>query len=250
MIEPTFGIVIPNRYEDIIDPLILSINVRIPHKPPIVIVADGHTRDYGFQMVAYDDKHFVFSRAVNLGMNQLPGRDIILLNDDCRIIEWNFFDRLEQLAYADDKIGILSPLILGCVGNEAQRWHERHLYWKPEKDFINVMEPNAVCFPCVFLKRKMIDEIGSMNESIASYGKDDIDYCWRARRAGWKTMVTQRTTILHGDGSAALGEGRGKSWSVSYSRRWKGGVPSTAEVVDYLNRRKREVNPASGVSGI
>jgi O-antigen biosynthesis protein len=198
---------------------------------------DGHTNDYGFHGVPYDDAHFAFARAVNIGIRAVPGTDIILLNDDCRVIEWNCFDRLAQLAYADPRTGILSPIIVGCVGNEVQRWHEACRYWTPNIDFIDVLEPSPVCFPCVYIKRKMLDEIGFMNEQIAGYGYDDHDLCSRARFAGWKTAVTQRVVIQHGDGSPSLGDGRGRSWSVSYMKRWPGrGTPTPAETAGYIKR--------------
>jgi GT2 family glycosyltransferase len=234
-----YGVVIPNRFPDIITPLIQSIHEKIPLPPPIIIIMDGHNNDYGFKGIPYDDPHFAFARAVNIGIRALPDKDIVLTNDDCRILEWNFFNRLRELAYADPLCGILSPLIVGCVGNAVQRWHERDRHWTPEVDFINVAAPSPVCFPCVYLKRRMLDHIGLMNERIAGYGYDDHDLSSRARRGGWKTMVTQRVIIQHADGSAALGEGRGKSWASSFMKRWPGrGTPTTTEIEDYLKRNK------------
>jgi hypothetical protein len=234
-----YAVIIANRYPDIIAPLLISLNDKIPkaYKPTIVIVMDGHSNNYGYHGVPYDDVHFSFARAVNIGIRAVPEKDIILMNDDCRILEWNFFDRLRQLAYALPDVGILSPLIAGCVGNEVQRWHERDRFWAPEVDFIEVKEPSAVCFPCVYIKRKMLQQIGLMNEQIAGYGYDDHDLCSRARFGGWKTMVTQRLIIQHADGSSMLGEGRGRSWATSFMKRWPGtGTPTKRECEEYIQR--------------
>jgi hypothetical protein len=234
-----YGVVIANRFEDIIAPLIDSIRAKIPRPPPIMIVADGHDRDYGFMKVKYDDPHFAFPRAINMGIKEMMGYDILILNDDCKILEWNFFDRLAELAYARATIGILSPLVVGCAGNPVQRWHERGQHWRPSMDFVDVPAPATVCFPCVYVKRELLDQIGLLNEKLAGYGMDDVDMCNRARTAGWKTAITQRVLIQHADGSAALGEGRGKSWATSFARRWEGGVPPKEEVAAYLNRLKK-----------
>lgn len=232
-----FGVVIANRFPDVIAPLVTSIHEKIRGLPPIIVVMDGHKNNYGFKGIPYDDPHFSFPRAVNIGIRALPDKDIILMNDDCRLLEWNFFNRFRELAYADPECGILSPLVMGCVGNEVQRWHEREANWTPDMDFITVKEPYPVCFPCVYLKRKMINQIGSMNEQIAGYGYDDHDLCSRARMSGWKTMVTQRVTIQHADGTAALGEGRGRSWATSFMRRWPGrGTPTQKEMEEYIRR--------------
>jgi GT2 family glycosyltransferase len=215
-----------------------SINQFIPDpKPEIVVVADGHKNDYGFRREDYPDPFFVFSKAVNIGIRTLPDKDIILLNDDCILLEENFFERLHILATGGiPTMGILSPLVVGCVGNHLQRWHERKQYWPEGTTLQHVNRDQAVCFPCVHISRKMLNRIGLMDESIADYGRDDWKLCMNARRNGWKTSVTSLLRIQHGDGSEALGEGRGRSWSTSYVRRWRGGRPPSHQITDYLVR--------------
>jgi len=252
-----YSIVIPNRYEEAITPLLESIPKKIPphpaFKPPIIIVADGHDRDYGFKMVRYDDEHFVFSRAINMGIKAAPPEaDIIIMNDDTALLEYNFFERLVGMSQADERIGILSPLIVGCVGGMAQRWYDRDKFWTPDMDFIHVPEPYPVCFPCVFIRRDMLNEIGLMNEWIAGYGADDQNLCQRAREKGWKTSVTQRVVLQHGDGSSMLEEGRGASWNYSFMRRYGPQGPPDDAVQEYHKRlageRKENLGMAGGFS--
>ena len=234
-----YEIIVPNRYQEVIQPLLRSIEEKIVLNPSLVIVMDNHDRNYGHVGVPYTDPHFSYSKAINSAI-KCTGKydDIILLNDDCVVLEWNFFNRLRDLAYARMDVGILSPLIVGCVGGQGvQRWWERDKWWKPREDFIDVVDPYPVCFPCVYIKRGLIDSIGLMDESIAGYGGDDVDYCNRARAAGWKTTVTQRLAVQHADGSPALGDGRGRSWATSFMKRWPGsGAPSEDEIEDYLRR--------------
>jgi GT2 family glycosyltransferase len=236
-----FTVVIPNRFPEVIKPLLVSINNKIHSKPPIVIIMDGHTNNYGYSGFPYNEEHFCYSRAVNIGIKTFPQEDIILMNDDCQILEWDFFNRLSQLAYADPYCGILSPLIVGCAGNEYQRWHEMVRFWTPDMDFVEVKDPSTVCFPCVYIKRAVFNHVGFLNETKASYGMEDVEYCAKVRRVGWKTMITQRILVQHADGSPALGEGRGKSWATSFMKRWPGtGVPSNQEIDGYLRRTLRK----------
>jgi hypothetical protein len=228
-----YSVIVPNRFSDVIQPLLESVKQKIPVPPQVVIIMDGHSNDYGYLGLPYDEPHFCFSRAVNIGIRAFPGHDICIANDDIRLLEWNFFDRLSELAYADPKCGIMSPLIVGCAGNPVQRWHEQCMHWTPEIDFIDT-EP--VCFPCVYIKRQVFETAGLLNERIAGYGRDDVEFTQRTRAAGWKTMVTQRLIVQHADGSPALGEGRGKSWATSYARRWPNGIPPQGEVNAYLRR--------------
>lgn len=220
-----FGIVIPNRYPDIIAPLIESISRLIPAPlPRIVIVADGHINTYGFEMISCWQEKFVFAKAANIGILAAGSdSDILLLNDDMVILEPNFFIRLWLEAKFRPKVGILSPLIKGCAGNEIQRWHDKDRYWKPGESVKCVLGSMPICFPCVYLRRKMLDEIGLLDERFIGYGGEDADLCLRARRAGWMTAVISSLVIQHGDGGAELGPGRGKTWSLSFSRRYPHG---------------------------
>jgi len=213
-----YMVVIPNRYPDVIAPLIESIK-RWTAKPyPVVVIANGHHNGYGFWRMDYPPINFVYAKAVNYGIRHYEDCDIILLNDDCVLLQMDFFDELSKLAYIDDECGILSPLIKGGVGNKFQYWYDRHKLWAPDQGFKLITGVEPVCFPCVYLKRKMIKEIGALKETIPGYGGDDNEYCIRAREYGWKTAITSLLTIQHGDGGPELHDGCGKTWSVSFAR--------------------------------
>ena len=130
----SFGIVIPNRYPDIIVPLVESLRCFPTDDARIIIVADGHSNNYGFESIAYEDDHFCFSKAVNIGIRALGEHDVVIMHDDCVVLQPDTFRHLERIAHFSQDVGILSPLIKGCVGNPLQRWHERERYWLANDD--------------------------------------------------------------------------------------------------------------------
>jgi hypothetical protein len=239
-----YSVVIPNKYEDVITPLIDSIHKYVPgNKPDILVVSDNHDRNYGFRNVVYDDKFFMFAKAVNLGIANTPkNHDILLLNDDCRLLEDNFFDRFWQAAQAHPRMGILSPLVVGCVGTPQQRWHERHIHWGKTQQYYEIKGKEGICFPCVYISRRLLESVGGLREAFYRYGGEDLELSQRARSVGFKTAVTSLLKIQHADGSEDLGDGRGKSWSVSYMRRFPGGSPSEQEVNEYIRSRQTGKN--------
>jgi hypothetical protein len=212
-----FGVVIPNHYPDVIFPLVQSLK-RLEPDARVIVIADGHTNSYGFEMIPYEGP-FVFSKAVNMGIKALDSADVILLNDDCVLLEEFSLSKLAYLGEIHQDIGILSPLIRGCVGNPLQRSHELKTYWKPFKVIQHQGGEMPICFPCVWISRRLINTIGLLDESFTGYGFDDNNYCNRTRAAGFHTSVTSWVTVQHGDGGRELGEGRGKTWSISYARR-------------------------------
>ncbi len=53
----------------------------------------------------------------------------------------------------------------------------------------------------MILRRKMLDEIGLLDEGLYTY-LDDIDICLRARRAGWETWYVPESWIIHLEGAS------------------------------------------------
>jgi hypothetical protein len=217
-----YTVIIPNRYRDLAKLCLSSLRnfSRIPVR--IIIVADGHRESYGCEMVPYPDKEkFCFAKAMNLGIKAAPEtNDIVLMNDDVAILEMGTLDRLAEIPMNHQEIGIISPMIMGHVGCSVQRWHSAGLIWKPGDTLCYVHGMTPVCFPCVWISRKMISQIGLLDESFTGYGGEDVEYCLRARAAGWRTAVSREIVVQHGSGGPQLAEGRGITWSLSFSRRY------------------------------
>lgn len=218
-----------NRYEDVISRLLTSFQL-LKTAPKIVIVADHHDRSYGYDIVPYTEDHFVFAAAANLGINALEGLDVVLINDDTWFVDCTVLDRLSEFAHSGAKLGIVSPLIMGCAGNRIQRFHEREQWWRPNEPWkiVPVESMDHLCFPFIYLRRDMLNEVGLLNENYREYGGDDRDLCLRARKYGWRMGVLGNAIVGHGDGSSDLAAGWGRSWSTSFARRWPDGCVPTS----------------------
>lgn len=217
----SYIVAIPNRFPEVIQPLIDSIQ-KYEKQTEVYIVADGHNRGYGYEVLHYKSPNFVFSAASNIGIMKgvKNGKDVFLINDDIRLIEFDTFGRLYEIMQVRPKLGILSPLIKGCVGQAAQHWYKRHLYHRSECPVLYLKGGSPFCFPFVLFRKEMVLETGPMDESFVGYGGDDLAYSRKVRKMGWMTGVTPLVTVEHGDGSPGMGEARGRSWSVSYKKRY------------------------------
>jgi len=209
-------VIIPNRFPDIIAPLIESI-ARFEPQASVTIIADGHTNGYGHKVIPYNHPEFVYSKAVNLGIKSVE-TNIVLLNDDCVLLEPNTFQRLEEVGMSRPEIGLVSPLIKGGVNNEFQRWHLRTICWDRGETLKYIHGVKPICFPCVWIKRTLIDKIGLLDESITGYGGDDNEYCIRTRKSCYRTAITSLVTVQHGTGEVQ--DVRGKTWNLSFLRRY------------------------------
>ena len=145
-----------------------------------------------------------FLKACNKAM-QSVNTDVILLNDDTLILS-NIVREMHDLAYSDSDIGIvggkaLSPndhetiinygIYIGTDGNTA------HKYYGQARDSVAVESQKAVEGSCMYIKRTLIDEIGLFDEGYGMGYREELDYCFRAREAGWKIVSCPTAEYVH-----------------------------------------------------
>lgn len=233
-----YTIIIPNRFYDIIQPLIRSLRIYEQELSKVVIIADGHDCAYGYKMIKTEGD-FVYSKAINLGIKAAGLDDVILLNDDVRLTEFDTFKILQKMAYSKPRIGILSPLVDGGCGNVWMKVDRTDL-WESNTLGIHFCKglrgPDRVTFSCVYIKRALINKIGLMDEKFTGYGFDDADFCIRTVQTNWEIAITNRTKIQHGEGGSDFI--RGKNWNSSFMRNRIGG---TRRNLDYLMTKHPEV---------
>ncbi len=198
-------IIIPSRYPDIFSKCRESIDKFAP-KEKKILVRDGHDIEApsGWTTIQGPESKFVYSRNINLGIAKSTG-DVLLCNDDVLLKHSGTLEIMQNVMEKHPDVGILSPLIIGMVGE----------YWQghtPETQTIQYTDCR-LCFVCVLIRRAVIDKIGILDESIGTdgaYGWDDVDFCRRTVSAGYKMAVTGRAKVEHGhvDGK----------WSTSFRR--------------------------------
>jgi GT2 family glycosyltransferase len=216
-----YGVVILSHFPEYAKKLLSTVKLTHEHLPAIVCICDRHKEilpDCNIQ--DFCDDEFIYARNANRGIAHLKDKDVILCNDDLECVEPDFFHKLDSVASKYPKCGILSPLIDGGVGNVLQQYPPIQQWREISVDTVAIRgtDPASlpVCFPCVWISRRMINEIGLLDENFVQYGFDDNDYCIRARKAGYLTMITRSLHIKHGEGGNYLN--RGHNWSCSFAR--------------------------------
>ena len=118
-----------------------------------------------------------------------PDSDILYCGDDVRFLQPNTWQLLQEVAYSDPKIGMLSARIIGAAGNELQV--------SPNPEGITYSNQRLALI-CTYIKREVIDTVGYMDPIFGgSYGYDDDDYNYRVRLAGYKLAVTYKVAVEH-----------------------------------------------------
>lgn len=189
-----------------------------------------------------------FSEGNNTGIKYALSKDfdyIWLLNNDT-VVDKEALGEMVKLAERDEKIGIVGSkflyyqkpdVIQTLGGSDKITWKGQGSYIHPlEKDreeFNSNFEIKGYIYGASLLaKRKVIEEIGLLDKNYFMWA-EEVDWCLRAQRKGWKLFYCGKSKVWHKEG-ASLGTDKEKKFLWKKSRR------STLQrfvVIGYLEMR-------------
>ena len=184
------AIITLTRFPEIFECLRLSIDLYEKDVRKIVVTSGGCKVDAPGWEIIEGREPFVFSVNANIGLTAAGETDVLLVNDDCVLLSPATYD-LSWIC-KQNKAGLLSPQIIGDVGNILQRRgaSNREFYLSGER----------LAFVCIWIPWSTRRIVGLMDERFTGYGGDDDDYCVRAQKAGLHLGVTSKVVVKHGHG--------------------------------------------------
>jgi len=70
-------------------------------------------------------------------------------------------------------------------------------YLNPDESY----EVDAISGSCMMIRREVFNTIGGLDESFFMYG-EDLDWCYRVQKGGWKVFYVADTKIIHYKGES------------------------------------------------
>ena len=154
-----------------------------------------------------------FTKSVNRGMQLHPERDVLLLNSDT-VVHGNWLDRLREAAYSDPRVGTVNPLTnashIGCYPFRQANGHVTFEISDEQLDALaartnrarRVMVHTTVGF-CLYIRRALLHAIGYFDAVHFPFGYgEESDFCYRARKLGWRHLVTGDVFVRHWEGQS------------------------------------------------
>ncbi len=191
----------------------------------IILVDDGsdeETRNYVLKFAEITGAKLIrneealgYTRSANKGLRAATGDYIILLNSDTIVTE-GWVEKMVTCFRKNAKAGIVSPLSNAASYQSVPEIHDFETgTWKinrlapgitlemmgqivemaSEHSYPQVSVLNGFCF---MISRSVIDTIGYLDEENfpRGYG-EEVDYCLRAREAGFELCVADDVYIFH-----------------------------------------------------
>lgn len=217
--EPHVSIIILNWNQKLVTAACLRSLEKITYKNYRVIVVDNGSGD---DSVAYLRQNFPsavilanvenvgFAEGCNVGMRRAceEGTDYAFLVNNDVTVEPNALEVLVSTAEADRTIGIVGavnyalddpgkPLIIGTNFNWLSGYARRENLKPIESGRIRDPQPiDGASGSALLIKRPVIDRIGLLDARFFIY-YEDVDWCLRARRAGYRVLYVPQAKVYH-----------------------------------------------------
>src|SRR6056297_1527525 len=197
-------------------------------------VVDNHSQDGSIEMIQssfpevkliVNKENFGFSKANNIAIKQAKGNFILLLNSDTFVNEFCLEKSLKYLQ-AHPKVGALGCKVMlpnGNLDHACKRGFptpSASLYYllKLDKLFPNskkfgaydltylseneTHEVDSLMGAFMIVRKETIAEVGLLDEEYFMYG-EDIDWCYRIKKKGWKIIYYPEACIIHYKGGSS-----------------------------------------------
>ncbi len=192
--------IVPAKYDDIFRIFAESYLETI--KSQAIVIDDGLSvavkNKYPSFRYIESPKPFGFAKSVNVGIKAAKGADVIVWNDDCYIHTANLDRKLSTVAYAEEDIGLVTP-VMNNVQNAMQHPENQEPREKcslvgniPCISFLGI-----ISFGCVYLKRSALEVVGLLDE-VFVIGREDMDFGLRLKKANLKVAICYSAFVEHG----------------------------------------------------
>lgn len=199
-----------------------------------IFVVDNHSSDNSVNTiketfpnvkVIENRENLGFSKANNQAIKVSKGRYILLLNSDTIVHETTISTIIQYMDDHQDAGATGCKVVLpngsldkAChrgfptptasfyyMTGLAKKFPKSPKYNRYHKSYLNMNKTHEIdCLVGAFMmvRRRIIDEIGLLDEEFFMYG-EDIDWCYRIKEAGWKIYYCPHVSIVHYKGASS-----------------------------------------------
>lgn len=196
----------------------------IQHTPSEVdiVVGDNASSDNSVEFlkqsypqiqIIQNDKNYGFAEGYNKVLDKVYADYFVLLNSDVEVTD-NWISPIINMMDADDNIAICQPKLLsyyqrdtfeyaggagGYIDKYGYPFCRGRLFTTLEKDngqYNDVCEIFWATGAAMFVKAKVWKDLGGLDGDFFAH-MEEIDFCWRAKNAGYKAYYCPQSVVYH-----------------------------------------------------
>jgi GT2 family glycosyltransferase len=202
--------------------------VNLPVLDVELIIVDNGSTDGTIAMLQADfpaarlisnDRNLGFARPINQALRTSHARYMLVLNPDTIVLP-GAFNELVAYLESHPEVGICGPKVLNrdgtlqkaCKRGVSRPWAAISYFSGlsslfPKSKFFGgyllnyldedeIHEVDGISGSCMLIRRQVIDQIGYLDERFFAY-QEDADYCFQAKKNGWKVVYLPIAQIIH-----------------------------------------------------
>ena len=164
-------------------------------------------------VIIQNEQNFGYPEGNNIGMRYAlkASADYVLLLNNDTVVDKHFLTELVRAADNDASIGVIGPKIccydapnvIQSAGARIDFWRGRAIGNAGKSDdeierfaVDKLLPADFVSGSCFLIKRKVIEDVGTLDPTYFCYG-EDLDWCVRISRAGYRIVCDLNTKIWH-----------------------------------------------------
>ena len=142
-----------------------------------------------------------FAPAVNQGLKECHGQQILLLNNDC-VVSTGWLQGLLEVLHDDERNGLVGPVSNNISGPQQIPVSYTDLAsmdgfaWDCRANRRLVETDRLVGF-CLLFRRSVLDDVGLLDEQFEVGCFEDDDFCRRASKAGYRAIIAPNAFVHH-----------------------------------------------------
>ncbi|MHB8717868.1 MAG: glycosyltransferase family 2 protein [Candidatus Dormibacteria bacterium] len=253
--EPSVGIIVPTRDRlDLLRACVARIEQITTYARWQLVIVDNGSREPGTleylartsHRVIHDDGEFNYSRLINRGRAALDADHLVTLNNDAMVDIPDWIEALLEHSQRPE-VGVVGCRLMypgGRVQHEGVALSGiSGVAWPVNLDagWLGgvIRDVSAVTGACQMTRTDVFDAVEGYDEELP-VAYNDIDYCLRVRRAGWRVVYTPHAEVIHTE-SATRGDFHPTADAERFRSRWAGSDGRLHD--DYLSPHLRHLNP-------
>ena len=269
-------IIVPYNNKDLLRKTLAAVFASRMERKFEVIVHDNGSSDGTPDMVVAEfpearlirSENVGFTRGNNAGIKIARGRNILLLNPDTEVggdtlaVMLNLLDRRPDIGVATCKLvlgnGRLDPACrrsfptpwvaisrlsgLSLLFPKSRLFNRYNLGYLPEDQEYEI---DSCSGAFLLIRQEVINKIGPLDEDFFMYN-EDVDWCYRAKKAGYKIYYYPLTTTVHHKRQSAQFSKKAqwefhRSMIVFHKKHLAGRYPWFVNLIAYVGPRVRYV---------
>ncbi|MCX7785720.1 MAG: glycosyltransferase family 2 protein [candidate division WOR-3 bacterium] len=197
-----------------------------------IVVIDNNSQDGTVNIIekSYSQVRLIknavnvgYAKANNQGIKIIRSEYILLLNPDT-ILRDNFFPPLIEYLKQNPRVGAIAPKILNpdlTIQDSVRAFpsysillweltglsrlfpqHKTFGRWRMKYfDYNQISEIDQPMASCLLVRKEAIEQIGGFDERFPMF-YNDVDFCLRLKRAGWKIVYFPDSSVIHYRGAS------------------------------------------------